>query len=405
MRTRTSLLFVVFVTCLFLVQVAALSPSMAQQAKKDKSEITIGFPMNLTGRMAPQAAGHMQANELWAEMVNEKGGIHVPEYGKKIPVKLVYYDSKSESATAARIFEKLVTEDKVDVVFSPQGTADHFAVAPLAEKYKVPIVGSTAASVKIRDMKAQYFWFTSPLADSFMKALVGLVKDLKVKKVAIIYAQELFTRENLQFLDPYAKEAGFEVVLHKDYPAAEKDLTTLLSEIKGKDPEAVLALCYAPDSFTMTAQAQEVGLNPKLFYQLIGPAAVAYGPKFGPAAEGIACMGHWSPKMKYAGAKEFNDRYMKKFNAAPDYLNSALGFIAAQVMQQAIEKVGLDREKLRACIASTEFSTINGPVKYTGVESSIPGMVLQYQKGEKEIIWPPEYATAKALFPKPAWPK
>jgi len=89
----------------------------------------------------------------------------------------------------------------------------------------------------------------------------------------------------------------------------------------------------------------------------------------------------------------------------PDYLNSVLAFIAAQVMQQAIEKVGLDREKLRDAIAGNEFQTINGTIRYEGVESTIPGMVLQYQQGEKEIIWPPEYATAKPLYPKPAWPK
>ncbi|MCJ7595856.1 MAG: amino acid ABC transporter substrate-binding protein [Desulfobacterales bacterium] len=379
------------------------APSLA--VAKDKDVITVGFGMNLTGRYAPQAVGHMQANELWEEMVNEKGGIYVPEYGKKIPVKLVYYDSKSDPATTVRIYEKLINEDKVDVLFTPQGTGDHFAVAPLAEKYKIPMVGSTAASVKIRDMKTRYFWFTSPLADKFMRALVDLCKDLKVKRVAIIYAQELFPRENLQFLDPYVKEAGLEVVVHKDYPVGERDLTPVLAEIKAKDPDAVLALCYVPGSFTMTTQAQEVGLNPKLFYQLIGPATVVYGPKFGAAAEGIAFMGHWSPKMKWPGAKEVYDRFEAKFKAKPDYLNSALAFIAAQVMQQAIEKVGLDREKLRNYIANNEFQTINGPIRYSGVESSLPGMVLQYQKGDKEIIWPREYATAKPLYPKPAWPK
>ncbi len=68
--------------------------------------------------------------------------------------------------------------------------------------------------------------------------------------------------------------------------------------------------------------------------------------------------------------------------------------------------MGLDREKLRAYIATQEFSTINGPIKYTGAEKlKTPSMVLQWQKGEKEIVGPPEYATAKPLYPKPAWPK
>ncbi len=373
-----------------------------------KDSITIGFSMALTGRFAPQATGQMQAYQLWEEEVNKQGGIYVKEYGKKLPVELVYYDDKSEEGTAVRIYEKLITEDKVDVIFSPVGTAHHFAVAPIAEKYKVPLVGTTAASVKLRDIKTRYFWFiTAAMADRQMRALVDLLADLKIKSVAIIYAQELFPRENLQFLEPYVKEAGFDVLLQKDYPMGEKDLTTVLSEVKGKNPDAVIALCYVPGSFTMTAQAQEVGLNPKFFFQLIGPAVVVFGPKFGAAAEGLATIGHWSPKGKWPGAKDFYDKYVAKFNQKPDYLNSVLAYAGCQIMEQAIEGVGsFDWEKLRDYIANNEFQTINGPIKFTGLENlRTPSMILQWQKGELEIVWPKETATANPLYPKPVWPK
>ncbi len=396
-------LFSVWLIVLLACFVFVHQTNAAQSKAKEK--IRIGFSMALTGPYAPQATGQMEAYELWKDQINQKGGLSVAGYSKRIPVDYVYYDDKSDAATAVRVYEKLITQDKVDLLFSPCTTVIHFAIIPLAEKYKIPIVGSTAASVKIRDMKVKYFWFTSPLADKFMRALVDLCKSLGVKKVALIYAQELFPRENLQFLQPYLKDAGIEVVLLKDYPIGAQDMTSLLSEVKGKNPDAVLALCYVPGSFTMTTQAKEVGLNPNLFYQLIGPAVVAYEPKFGAAAEGIDFMGHWSPKLKYPGAKEFNDAYVAKFKKKPDVLNSVLAYIACQVMEQAVEKVGLNHQKIRDYISKSTFQTINGPIKYTGVESSLPGMVLQYQKGEKEVIWPPEYATAKPLYPKPAWPK
>jgi branched-chain amino acid transport system substrate-binding protein len=350
----------------------------------------------------------MEAYQLWEETVNERGGIDVKEYGKKLPVKLVYYDDKSEADTAVRVYEKLITEDKVDVVLSPYGTAIHFAVAPMAEKYKVPIVGSTAASVKFRDIKTSYFWFiTACLADRQMQALVDLLKDLKIKDIAIIYAQELFPRENLQYLDPYVEEAGFNVLLRKDYPMGAKDLTTLLSEVKAKNPEAVIALCYPAGAFTITTQAQEVGLNPKFFFELVGPAVVVFGPKFGAATEGISTMGHWSPKGKWPGAKEFHDSYVAKFNKKPDYLNSVLAYASCQILEQAIEKVGsLDWKELRDYIAAHEFQTINGPIKFAGSENTrTPSMILQWQKGELEIVWPKSTATAKPLYPKPAWPQ
>ena len=400
MKNKTAIVFLSFI-----VAVGFVCLPMSQASAKDA--ITMGFSISLTGMYAAQAAGQMDAYQLWEETVNNRGGIHVKKYGKKLPVKLVYYDDKSQAETAVRVYEKLITEDKVDVVLSPATTGIHFAVAPMAEKYKVPIVGSTAASVKLRDIKTEYFWFiTACVPDRQMEALVDLLKHLKIKNIAIIYAQELFPRENLQFLDPYVKEAGFNVLLRKDYPMGAKDLTTLLSEVKAKNPEAVIALCYVPGSFTMTTQAQEVGLNPKLFFQLIGPAAVPFGPKFGPAAEGLTTMGHWSPKGKWPGARDFHDSYVAKFNKKPDYLNSTLAYASCQIVEQTIEKVGsLDWKNMRDYIAAHEFQTINGPMKFSGTENTrTPSMILQWQKGELEIIWPESTATAKPLYPKPAWP-
>ncbi|MFZ0450812.1 MAG: amino acid ABC transporter substrate-binding protein, partial [Desulfatiglandaceae bacterium] len=313
--------WILFLIVFFISAIVTTSLSVQTALAKDK--ITVGFSMSLTGMYAPGAAGQMQAYQLWEETVNKHGGIYVKKYGKKLPIKLVYYDDKSEANTAVRIYEKLITEDKVDVVLSPYGTAIHFAVAPMAERYKIPIVGSTAASVKFRDIKTSYFWFiTSAIPDRQMKALVDLLKHLKIKDIAIIYAQELFPRENLQFLDPLVKEAGFNVLLHKDYPMGARDLTTLLSQVKSKSPEAVIALCYPAGAFTITAQAKEVGLNPKFLFELVGPAVVAFRPKFGAATEGITTMGHWSPKGKWPGARKFYDQYIARFKVEPDPLNS-----------------------------------------------------------------------------------
>lgn len=378
------------------------------QTASAKDNMTVGFSMSLTGKYAPGAAGQMMSYQLWEEAVNKQGGIYVKKYGKKLPVKLVYYDDKSEADTAVRVYEKLITEDKVDVVLSPYGTSIHFAVAPMAERYKVPIVGSTAASVKLRDIKTRYFWFiTSCVPDRQMKALVDLLKQLNIKKIAIIYAQELFPRENLQFLDPYVQKAGFEVLIRKDYPMGAKDLTTLLTQVKGKNPEAVIALCYPAGSFTITAQAKEVGLSPKFFFELVGPATGIFKPKFGAATEGICTMGHWSPKGKWPGAKEFYDSYKAKFKRNPDPLNSVLAYTSCQILQQAIEEVGsFDWEQLRNFVADNEFQTINGPIKFAGSENTkTPSMILQWQESDLEIVWPEATSTAKPLYPKPGWPK
>ncbi len=370
--------------------------------------IRFGFSMALTGIYAQGALSQMNAYTVWKEQVNAGGGIFVKDLGKKFPVEFIFYDDKSAPDTAVRIYEKLITRDKVDLVLTPWGTTIHFAVAPLAERYRVPMVGSTAASVKLRDIQSRYFWFiTSCIPDKQMEALVDLLRSLKVQSAAVIYVQDLFPRENLQYLKPALEKAGIEIRLIKDYPIGSKDLTPLLTDIKGKNPDALIALSYPADSFLITGQARGLGIAPRFLFELVGPSIAAFGQAFGPATEGIATMGHWSPKAPWPGAKAFETAYVKRWKNRPDYLDSVLAYVECQIIQQAIEKAGtLDREKIRETIAGSLFQTINGPIRFTGTENLLtPSMILQYQGGDLEIIWPPQTATASPLCPKPPWPK
>ena len=391
-----------FIVASLLAFVVVVSPATAQES------IRIGFSMALTGVYAQGAVSQINAYQVWKEQINEKGGILVKDLGKKLPVEFVYYDDKSSPETAVKVYEKLITQDHVDLLFTPWGTTIHFAVAPLAEKYRFPMVGSTASSVKLREIKSRYFWFiTSCIPDKQMPALVELLNSLDIKKVAIIYVQDLFPRENLQFLGPALDQAGIETVLTKDYPMGAKDLTTLLTDVKAAKPQALIALSYPADSFLLTGQTKGVGLNPSFLFELVGPSIAAFGQAFGAASEGIATMGHWSPKGPWPGAREFEERYVKKWEIRPDYLDSALSFVECEIIEQAIEKTGtLDRERIRDTIAHSEFQTINGPIRFTGTENPVtPSMILQYQAGDLEIIWPPKTATAKPLYPKPPWPE
>lgn len=397
-RQRSTAVFIAVSVILALFATPALA----------KDVLRIGFSMALTGIYSQGAVSQMNAYQVWKDEVNEKGGIFVKDLDKKLLVEFLFYDDKSSPETAVRVYERLITQDGVDLVFTPWGTTIHFAVAPLAEKYKVPMVGTTASSVKLRDIQTKYFWFTtSSVPDRQMPALVDLLKSLGVKKVAIIYVQDLFPRENLEFLQPALDMAKIETLLLKDYPIGVKDITTLLTDVKAKKPDALIALCYPADAFLLTGQLQGVQYNPPFLFQLVGPTIAAYGQAFGKAAEGIAAMGHWSPKKEWPGARDFEERYVNKWKIRPDYLDSALSYVGCQIIEQAIHMAGtLDREKIRDVIATSEFTTINGPIRFTGTENMVtPAMILQYQKGDMEIIWPPKTATAEPLFPKPEWPK
>jgi branched-chain amino acid transport system substrate-binding protein len=88
----------------------------------------------------------------------------------------------------------------------------------------------------------------------------------------------------------------------------------------------------------------------------------------------------------------------------PDRWASAFAYASLQILEEAVGKVGLDRARIKGYLDATEFSTVVGPVKFVrGINVATPGMVGQWQKGEFEVVWPRDRATATAIVPKPAW--
>jgi branched-chain amino acid transport system substrate-binding protein len=156
----------------------------------------------------------------------------------------------------------------------------------------------------------------------------------------------------------------------------------------------------------MTEQMKAIGLNPKLFYVTVGSAYPVYRDKFGAkTVEGIMGSGVWNPKISPA-AKEWFDRYTKRWGEEPDRWGTAGGYATGQILAQAIEKAGtLDPVKVRDVIASQTFDTVLCPVKFDDqFNINYPGHVGQWQNGEFLAIDKPN-RQAKPIFPKPPWPK
>ena len=369
--------------------------------------IKIGFSIPKTGLFAPAGPSQLNAYLVWQDLVNAKGGLDIGGKGRR-KVDFVHYDDKSDPAQAVKIYEKLITSDKVDLVMAPWGTQHHFAIAPVVERHKFPLIGNTAASVALRKVKPGYLWFTTPMMpDNLAKEMTAMLKSRGVKSVAIMYNLLQFASENVQFLKPALAKAGIKVKFEAKYPPDIKDMTGMLTKIKAENPDAVLVHSYPGDSILYMNQAREVGITAKTQYVMVGPAIGFFRGMFKSNLDGIITMGSWTPTMKGTmGAGEFYAAYKKKFKGhEPDYLDSAEVFVSAQILEQAIAKVGLDREKIRGAINSMTFKTIYGDVKFKGVQNAtIPAGFAQIQKGKIEIVWPKQRATS-SVADKGAWAK
>jgi branched-chain amino acid transport system substrate-binding protein len=365
--------------------------------------VRIGFSLAKTGLFAAAAPSQLNAYELWREQVNAKGGLDVA--GAKRRVEFVQYDDQSQPGNAVKIYEKLITDDKVNLLLAPWGTPHHFALAPVLERYKFPMVGNTAASVTLREIKPGYIWFpTSAIPDRMAVEMAALIKASGYNSAAIISNVLPFAKEVKQALVPALQKAGIEVKVNEEYPPDIKDMTALLSKVKAAAPRAVLVLSYPSDSVLYAKQAKELGIAAPFQFVAVGPTIDFYPKAVGAAANGFVTMGHWSPAQTgWKRARPFYDAYVKKFNEKPDYLDTVLAYMSCEILEQAVAKAGLDREKLRQAISTMTFDTINGPVRFQGVQNSItPTAFLQIQGAELQLIWPKSIATS-TFKPKTGW--
>ena len=199
--------------------------------------IRFGAPLPLTGPLAPEALKQQQGYDLWAERVNKAGGIKVGS--NKMKVEIVYADYQSNTPRAVQTAERLITQDKVNFLFSPFGSGAAKAASTVSEKYGVPTIASTASSAEVYDQGYKFLFGTFTPNDTLTTPLVKIVKQKapEVKRVAILARNDLFPLAIAQEMDKSAKQHGFDVVFFEKYAINTMDHSSALSQIKAKSPQ------------------------------------------------------------------------------------------------------------------------------------------------------------------------
>jgi len=217
-----------------------------------------------------------------------------------------------------------------------------------------------------------------------------------LKSIAIATLQSPFPQEIEGYVKAALKDTDIKLVATEQFAPDVRDMTSVVTAIKKAKPDAVLSLSFPPQSILYMKAAREQNLDAPLQLVLIGPTHEFFAKMFGPNLNGIMTIGHWSPfQAKWPKAKPFYEAYLKRFNESPDYLDVPLAYMSCEILAQAVAKTGLDKDKLRTEISSTTFDTIDGPVKFDGVQNvSTPTMFLQIQDGKAQIVWPNSEATA-----------
>jgi branched-chain amino acid transport system substrate-binding protein len=386
-----------------LIALVMLLAGSAGANHRPNNEVLLGGAISMTGQYAEPAGRQVNSIKLWVEDANSRGGL----LGHKVVLRLL--DDKSDIQTSIKLYEKLITEDKVDVLLAPYSSGITEAVANVNERYKMPMIAYGASASTIWDKGRRYIFNIVAVAETFQKGSVHLAKQIGATKLAIIGQDSLFPRQAGKGAKDWAQSLGLEVVLEENYPTKQTDFTALLQKIKAAGADAVISNSYFADAAAQLRQMRELNLNFKLFSSTVGPALPNFPEQLGPTADYVLGFSLWEPLpqiLKNPGMKEFIEAYEKRYSEKPNY-HAGGAYGGLQATEAAIKKAGsFDSEKVRDAMATIDVPTIFGRFKVDAKGmNSHEGLTFQILKGQRRVVWPEKWAETKPELPMPEWSK
>ncbi len=387
-----------------------------------KDHILVGTTISTTGTFTFASSQGFKGLQVWVDEVNKRGGVFVKSLNKRLPVKLVYYDDRSDKETVVKLYEKLVTEDKVDICFAPFGSTLTGAAAAITEKHGKMLIIWSAAADAIYEQGYKYVVSATEVPNSLMpKPEVEHMASLGVKKMAVIYADEPFPAGMAKFAKSIGENLGMTVPLFEKYSPGTKDFTILLQKAQAVKAEGFYASAYMDDLKNILRQMRELNIMFPYVYMVYSgmPQWLDLGE------EGLYIFGHtlFHEELKWkvnAGMDltQFMAHFKSLFPKAeypPDFQTS-LAYGAGVILEEMIKKAGtLEAKGLKqaAIDLSGKLTVMTGPyeIDSTGKQLQMPFTVTQVQKDKASgklklvLLWPKAVATGEPIYPIPSWDK
>jgi branched-chain amino acid transport system substrate-binding protein len=385
---------------------------VSRPAAADDNVILFGSALSATGRDAREGALTKEGYDFWKDYVNSQGGIKVG--GKLYKVDIKYYDDASDPTTSAKLVERLITQDNVKFILAPYGSSATAAAAAIVEKYQVPMVDPNGAAEVIFSRGYRYTFMILSPAKKYLVGILELAQTMHPRPttVAILAANDNFSIEVAAGVRDYAKQNGLTEAFYSEYPPDTKDVATLLTQVKAKNPDIILGSGHLQDSLLIMRAAKDQNVQSKILGFSVGPSTPDFITSLGQDSNGVMGGAQWTTTLTYTdplfgNAARYTAKFQDKYHHLPDYHN-AESTAAGEVFQYAMAKAGsLDPAKVRDALAALDIDTFYGKIKFDsrGVNIYKQMAVEQIQNQKHETVWPAEAADAKPIFPLPPWGK
>lgn len=370
----------------------------------DKKEILIGVTLSETGVLGGVSKPYRPFFNAWADMVNAKGGVYLKDYDKKLPVRFVIYDDQSDELAIKKLYNKLIIEDRVDLLLGPFGSPATLLAASVAQAHQVPIIGIESNSI---EYERGFTWLVGVL-DTARKwsdpYLTMLKQKTDAKTIAFIYENKAHSQEVYEGAVKKAKELGFNVVLQNVIQSDSTFFDPIIAQLKELNPDVIYISGFDGKNSAESRLVKEfvkAKISPKALH--VAHHGGEFKSDVGEASELATGEAYWMPGLTTgAPVDEFNMLLNKIGITVEENPWIAIRMYALQTLETALPNAGsLDKAKIMAALKSASVDSIGGKITFNergvGTMSPIP---TQIQNGKYITIWPENIAAGKYIYPR-----
>ena len=437
MLMKRKLLTICLVLCIGIGLLAGCggstgTPAQASSSSSTTNDVTptsndtikIGCAYPLTGTAALTGVNIMRGYEFAFDEINKSGGI----LGRQ--VELIVADTQGDAKVGLSVAEKLITEDKIDLLLGCNNSGVSETVAQLAEKYQVPMISAISTADAITTHGYQWYFRFAPTNSSYLRSIVQYLKDMgesedypdtQVKTLAVVADSDLLGQETIKWAKYWAGEFGIEVVEAVSFNMGASDLTSEVLVLKNTPHDALIIDMSMADAILFTKTMAEQGYTPQL---MVGKGGAFLDPAYIPAVPGISngvCVSvEWNTDM--TRGKDISARFKEMFGVDMNG-HTAESFSVGWVVKTAYEAAGaVDKAAVRQALEDLDivdqFPNGGPPIilpydrikfgnpNWQGVQhthtSEFAGVAIgQIQDGVMKTVWPFETTETKVQVPAP----
>ena len=370
-----------------------VGPATTALAKVEGDTIILGSAISLTGKYATNGLHTQRGYDYAAKIINEAGGVKVG--GKSYKLAIKYYDDESTPARGAQLAERLIQQDGVEFMLGPYSSGMTKAIAPVSEKFGVPMVEAEGASRSLFTQGYKYLFAVLSTSEQYLASAVHMAAEERKKnfrspseiRVALAFEGDPFSMDVRAGVIDNINEYGMKIIIDDQLPADLSDMSTTLTKVKALKPDILIISGHSKGAATAARQIDEMKVNVPMIAMTHCEAAKVQ-EKFPNAATGFLCPTQWVETLSksdpmFGSAMDWNEGFKKEY---PSYTSvpyqSAQASAAVYVWKEGFEKANsFDKDTVRDALSAVEMETFYGDIKFSEAGNNIAKPMFMRQIG------------------------